>query len=172
MKFHYLCVLILITFSCSQDDIYFGEVSALKNGQDWNGKIYSSINKPLGLGIDINIDKFDENDLISENLFFFKVPKIVGFYKLSKTEVRNDDDLIGAKLIEIIDGDALGSVYELKETNTDQDFIEIIEIDSDNNIKGNFQMTLVKRLDTISGNSPIPDTLLFTKGNFRIQIRS
>ena len=172
MKFHYLCVLILITFSCSQDDTYFGEVSALKNGQNWNGKIYSSFNKPLGLGIDINIDKFDEFDVLSENLFFFKVPRSVGLYKLSRTLVRNDDDLIGVKLFEIIDGDAIGNSFQTRENNSDQDYIEITKVENDNSIEGNFKMTLIKTIDTIDGIPSIPDTILFTQGKFSTKIRN
>lgn len=160
---------VLFLFACNKDEgrNYWGEISVLKNGEPWSGKIVALQNTFSNPKIDIYIRTFDKDDIPLDELGFVKVPKQVGRYKLSLTSSQPpDDSLVGAKYFHGYD-DELYDIYHIPE-NDSTSYLEITEFNKrKGEIRGKFNVTLHR---TLAGSWNGPDTLVFTNGVFHTRI--
>jgi hypothetical protein len=171
----YILILgLMICSSCQKNDekpeLYWGSVSAIKNGIAWEAEIYAVENKPYNQGFDIIIDKLNNRGFHREGLYFFKIPLKAGGYSLSITGVRILDDLTGASYGTYLDdGDVVGDSFNLFEHDDMENRIEITEIRG-KEIKGTFQVSFVKDLRYGEADPSAPDTIVFKYGKFHTRI--
>lgn len=179
MKSIYFLFLSLFFFiSCGDDDLmppveeepspYWGEISALKNGEPWTASIYATINDTHGAEnwLHLIVSLFDETDIPREGLSFVKIPIGTGTYPVFFADIQEDDGKAGA-LHSILDFDVLLAAYypiERDSTNV----ITISEYDeASGEVKGAFEVIFV--VDWKSESS-FPDTVRFTNGVFHTRI--
>lgn len=150
-------------------DVYWGEVTAEKNGEEWEANIYGVIDKPYKQGIDIIIRRHNEKGFLREDLFFFKIPDKLGKYPIEITDVRTIDNLTGANYgTSLDDGDVAGDFFELM-TGQSDNFIEIDKKEG-KEIWGNFQVSFIKDLKYGESDPSAPDTIVFKSGKFHTKI--
>lgn len=153
-----LCLL----FSCSKEDTgyYWGNFDAQKNGETWNGDLYAGINQPYEQGIDILVDKYNEQGFLRETIVIFKVPHETGLYNLTRTDIRTIDAFSGAEYFTSTDdGHGHGKTYLL--LKSENNFVEIERIKG-KELWGKFEATFV--------NDELADTLVFSEAVFHTRI--
>lgn len=171
----YIIILGLVVCSAckksnEEPELYWGSVSAIKNGVAWEAEIYAGENRPYNQGIDIGIEKFNSKRLRREGLYFFKIPLNTGVYPLSETDVRIIDSLTGAFYNTLLDdGDVAGDAYYLFSGEHIENQIEITEIKG-KEIKGTFQVSFLKDLRYGAADPSAPDTVVFKNGKFHTRI--
>lgn len=167
-----LIPLLVFSLSCNKEEIeldeYWGEASATKNGSDWmplphagisniNGKLFVSCNTYSGEGYH------------RELLHLFKIPLIEGNYKIERTEVRDEDDKIGAKFFTSVDdGDVTGDIYYISDADS-LNSVSITKIEGDE-VWGAFNLTMYRDTTRAVQHPNVPDTLVFTDGKFHTKI--
>ena len=163
MKYYILCWALAITAGCNKnnaDDYYWGEAFAKLNGTAWEARTRIDVNKSDGTTININFNRLNKHGLVLDNLYIFKVPLETGKFKLSLTDVGEDDSLSGSSFYTLIDGDILNDSYELAD-GEQENYIEVTKIEGDK-IWMEFQMVLaIKRYGQIP---KYPDTIRITEG--------
>ncbi len=165
-------------FSCNKNDDgigrrQWGTISAMKNGEFWEGEIYSlskSYSFEAGQGVDIFINRYNEKGYHREELYFYKVPDKVDKYPLSQTSFLDKDSLIGADYFTSVDdGDVLGEIYYLILNDSIEDYIEITDV-SGKELFGRFQASFAKDTTSLDGDPSAPDTVIFTNGKFHTKV--
>lgn len=150
------------------DKFYWGEVTALKNGAEWEGRPRCLIDKPYGQGIDIIFDMFNENNFLRDDIFIYKIRDEVGTYALSITEIRDIDSLHGAEYFTLIDDGTGGDSYDLLE-GVIENKITIVKKDGEE-FWGTFQIAFARDTTFLSEDPSSPDTVIFTNGQFHTKI--
>ena len=166
--------LIFWLVSCEDEfpNYYWGEASALKNGQPWYGRIYALPNPQFGYGFDILIDVFNDWEFHREGLSFFKIPYSVHHNLIDTINARIDTLLIAAFYATSIGGDALGDVFKVYNGES-KNYITVTAYNEiTGEVRGQFAVAFifVERGSTRSDPSA-PDTIRFTKGQFHTIIR-
>ncbi|MBK8193272.1 MAG: hypothetical protein IPK76_08700 [Lewinellaceae bacterium] len=166
------CMLLLgivFVYACSKDNgrNYWGEISVLKNGEPWSGKIVALPSTISDAKFNISIMTYDENDIPLDELGFIKIPKKSGMYPLSFTFSQPpDDSLVGANYFHGYD-DELYDIYSISEQDSTS-YLEITEFnEKKGEIRGKFNVTMYR---TLAGSWNGPDTLVFTDGAFHTRI--
>ena len=164
------CFCLCCVFACKKDNgkfNYWGETSVLKNGEIWSGKIVAHPSTYAPSKVDIIIQVFDDMEIQGDALIFFKVPKHLGNYPLSRsTNQPPDDSLVGAHYIHGYD-DGVYDGYDVASGDSTS-YLEVTEYNADKGeFRGNFHVTLYS---TIGGAGRWPDTLIFTNGTFHTRI--
>lgn len=171
----YIIILGLVVFSAckksnEKPELYWGSVSAIKNGVAWEAEIYAGENKPYNQGIDIIVDKFNIKRFRRERVGLFKIPKVIGIYPLVQTDVRIIDSLTGASYHTLQDdGDAGGDSYYLFKNDQFENLVELTEIKG-KEIKGTFQVSFIKDLRYGAADPSAPDTVVFKEGRFHTRL--
>ncbi len=163
------CLSLCCIVACKKDNAgrnYWGEMSVLKNGEPWSGKIVALQHTFSKEKVDILIETFTEEGLHLDNLYFFKIPKAAGRYKLSYSNNQPpDDSLVGGAYFHGYD-DVLYDSYEIAATDSTS-YLEITQYDArKGEFWGNFDLTLYRTLAGSAG----PDSLIFTNGTFHTRI--
>lgn len=162
----------LLCFSCKKDksaDPYWGDAMALLNGNIWTPKIYAGANEPYQQGIDILMNKYNDQDFLRQTLFLYKIPKQVGKYPLVENDIRVIDSLTGAEFYTSLeDGDILGDTFILLDNIVDN-YVQIDKIEGDQ-LWGTFQMALIR--DGQKSDLSVPDTIIITGGEFHTRIKN
>lgn len=156
---------------------YSGEATALKDGDVWSGELYAIFLKPKEELLSVSIEVFNEVGFLRQSLGFYKFPPQTGLYPLRNTSTMKEDSLVGAVYSTLLfDGDVLGGIWYLLETEDNQLEIEEVNLET-GDVRGTFQVTMV--LDSTIRNlyleeleSPLPyeDTIRFTNGRFFTKI--
>ncbi len=151
-------------------ELYWGEITAMKNGESWQGEIYGVMNNtPPWIGF--IADVHNERGFLRERLFIFKIPKTAGTYTLNVTEEKSADTLIGAKYNTVeADGDAGGESWDVIEDGAWNNHVKIEQV-SGNEIRGSFQVALLKDTFFALSYSTDPDTIVFTEGRFHTKVK-
>ncbi len=172
---------LILLFTCNKDDDgnpyywnrdYWGEATALKNGEQWNALIYGhrrSVPTHIGASFSIDVyDVFGDVGFWRQALSFFRVPLEKGTYNLVKSVAQDSLESPGANYIFILqDGDVAGDLFTILES--EENYIEVLSFDDDE-IAAGFQVTFVRyNLETIS-NPEVPDTIRFTNGYFHTRL--
>ena len=169
-KIYFFLGLVFLSFyfSCKDDDIFDGKVTANMNGESWKTEaIIASPNLPYDQGMDIIIYELNRAGLSQMQLHLFKIPITEGTYNLDSTGVRDIDTLIGASLV-MTDHDVPISGYDLIEDGSEVNELVITEIDGDE-IKGTFDISFVKNSTNPFGVND-PDTVIFKNGVFETKL--
>ena len=145
-------------------------MSAERDGLAWSPEIIAYRNKPYGQGIDVEIERYTTRGFRRETLLFFKVPDVVGVSPLAHTTSRIIDSLTGAfYATSLDDGDVLGDVYQLLDTDFIDDYVELERIEGDE-VWGSFQVTFERDPFFPVVDSSGPDTLVFRRGTFHTRV--
>ena len=176
----YRILIILLAFmslqSCKKDqsaipNIYWGEVTAIKNGEVWTGKIYAQSNEPFD-GFTIRVDVYDKWEFQREALFLAKIPYKEQRNLIDTIKASVDTTLTGASYATLVDdGDVLGDIFKVYGEKTDNHVTITSYNERTKEVKGEFQVTLIfDKLDSRSDPSA-PDTIRFTNGKFHTKIK-
>ena len=165
----FCCLSLYFIVACKKDNAgrnYWGEMSVLKNGQPWSGEIVATQHTFSSEKVNISIETFTEERFHEDNLYFFKIPKKLGRYKLRYSiNQPPDDSLVGARYFHGYD-DLLYDVYDIAATDSTS-YLEITQYDKrKGEIWGKFDLTLYR---TLVGSTE-PDSLVFTNGTFHTRI--
>ncbi len=154
----------------AQNEVYWGEVSATKNGLvSWKGQSRCIIDKPYEQGIDIIIYVLNEKKFKRENLNFFKIENKVGVYPIIPTDIRTIDSLHGSSYGTLIDDGVGGDSYDLIEGIIENRFT--IDKKEGDEIWGTFQVAFVKDKTYLPEDPTAPDTVVFTHGQFHTRLQ-
>ena len=177
MKNLVLLLAVLVSFqSCKDDpsfipDIYWGEVSALKNGQPWKGLIYAQPNKPYGFFV--RIDVFKNQEFHREALTIFKIPYDIQKNTIDTIRFEIDTALTGASYATLVDdGDVLGDGFKVYEGET-ENYITVTSYNEETGeVGGEFEVTFVFSEPGGNRSDPsAPDTIRFTNGQFHTKVK-
>ena len=172
---------LILLFTCNKDDDgnpyywnrdYWGEATALKNGEQWNALIYGhrrSVPTHIGASFSIDVyDVFGDVGFRRETLHFFRVPLKKGIYEFVKSIAQDSLDSPGVRHLYILqDGDVVGDLFTILES--EENYIEVLSLEGDE-ITAEFQVTFVRDdLESIS-NPEVPDTIRFTNGYFHTRL--
>ena len=168
---------ILIFFSCCEKedslipDIYWGEVTALKNGEPWNGKIRAAPNAIFGYGFDIRIDVYNGYDIQIESFKITKIPYLERYYIIDTIKSNVDSVLTGASYGTLLGGDVIGNLYNVFPGDINN-FITVTSYnETTREVEGAFEVMFVKRpIQGYIGDPSSPDTLRFTNGIFHTKV--
>ena len=164
--------LIIASLSCKKEEasLYWGEVSTLKNGAPWSGKIKAASSNFAESKVEIIIKTFDEQNIPVETLGFYKVPARTGKYKLSRTiNQPPDDSLIGALYANGFD-DAVYDFFEIAQDDSTS-YLEITHYNEKTaEITGTFNLILWRQKD-MPGSWNAPDSIVFSNGVFHTRIK-
>lgn len=172
-----LSILIPVLYSCKEEqslipDIYWGEVSAIKNGQPWSGLIYARPNEPYGFYIRIEV--FNEQEFHREALTIFKIPNELKKNRIDTVQAEIDTLLTGASYATLVDdGDVLGDLFKVYEGEM-ENYITITSYNEETGeVRGNFEVAFVFGEGVVGTKSDptAPDTIRFTNGQFHTKIR-
>lgn len=161
----FICFLVSLS-SCSDDDLFEGTVSAVKNGDAWTPE-------PNALRFDqtgrlkIQLIEFGEYG-ITNSLFFGNVPVEEGLINLS---VRNNgltDIVTSSYSIDQESGHVAGDFYHLDTSDQIDDYLMITKIDG-REMEATFQASYV--LDTIweSVIENAPERIEILNGSFHLK---
>ena len=165
----FCCLCLCCIVACKKDNgepNYWGEMSVLKNGDLWSGKIIATKHTFSSEKMNISIETFTKEGLHLDNLYFFKIPKRSARYKLNYSiNQPPDDSLVGARYFHGYD-DLLYDVYDIA-NNDSTSYLEITQYDKrKGELCGKFDLTLHRTLTGSTG----PDSLVFTNGTFHTRI--
>lgn len=172
MNNYTIIFLLVFVISCYGEKIeideHWGEASATKNDIHWvslPSAGISNINEKLF----ISCNTYSNEGFHRELLLLFKIPLVEGMYNVERTEEREENDKIGAKLITSIDdGDVTGDVYYISELDS-LSTISITKIE-DKEIWGTFNLTLFRDTTRAIQHPNVPDSLIFNNGEFHTKI--
>ena len=156
-------------FACCKKDgnEYWGNISALKNGSPWEGKIRAEQTIFSSVKAEIFIETFDKDGVLTETLFFYKVPKKVGTYHLSQTINSPPDDSLTGCFYTNGYKDELFDIYDLVFSDSTS-YLEITEYNEEKGeLRGKFNLIL---WPSIPGSWNAPDSLVFSDGVFHTRI--
>ena len=174
-----LSILAFSIQSCEEEqsiipDVYWGEVSATKNGQPWSGLIYAQPNEPYGYGFSISIDVYNKQEFLRESLHIAKIPYEFGRNRIDTLGIRVDTLLTAASYATLVnDGDILGDLFKVYEGETES-FISITSYnEKTGEVSGDFEVIFVFGEGVVGTKSDptAPDTVRFANGKFRTKIR-
>ncbi len=168
IKLDIFLFLILFSLSCNKGEMasydYWGNASALKNNILWTPKVLAMTNEPHGIGIDVLLDLYNEKNINTEMLFFYKIPFKTGRYALSITKKSDIDGLVGVTHLRFVeDGEVFGARYELNLNDSIEDYIEITMINGIE-LSGNFSASFQRIFE--NGDPDSPEFAHFVEGEF------
>ena len=169
---YYLSFFLLSVSACDKDkfrpDYSNGMAEAYRNGQYW---IATASASPYKSGFNMSFQYYNEFGELRQSQTLYKIPRAIGTYKLSKTEVRDEDVLIGASFYTLSsDGDVIEDRY-LIEVDSFVSNIYIQSIDANSGwIKGGFNAVFYIDPDRPKFNPANPDTIRFTNGTFSAKL--
>ncbi len=156
--------LMLFAISCNKEKIeideYWGEASATKNDTHWTSYPSGGISN-LDDRLFVSCNTYSKEGYHREQLLMYSIPMEVNDYVISKS-------LAKVKYYTLTDdGDVIGDKYYISELDS-LSTISITEIDGEE-VWGTFSLTLYR--DTSRVHDPgVPDTLIFTDGEFHTKI--
>lgn len=173
----YLITIMLFIFVCceeQEDEVstyYWGNSTALKNGANWNSEAIHTYYNVFHLNnIDFFMEVYNSHGEMREDLYFFNIPISFDEKQIYNVKNNTDNQFIGAAYTTLShDGDVVEDRFVVLED--ENSFIQLESINSKTNeIKGKFQITLVRDTSDRITNPSLPDTVRFTNGNFHIKI--
>src|ERR1700730_17035472 len=168
MKYLLLYILLMLLLACKKtnSDGYWGTVSAEQNGMPWDAKIYATRNTSDYDLIDIEIQKYNNQGFLREDLYFFKL-KLTNEQQRIYFTTANDLDLrAGANYGTLEDdGDVVCDNYHVMPGDSLRNQITLTQINNGTGeIRGNFELRLV--IDTGRRCNPVArDTIHFKNGS-------
>lgn len=174
---YFIFLALFFCISCSDDDMpiveesspFWGEITALKNGESWNASVYAAINTTHGTEdwLHIIVRLFDENEILRETMALVKIPLIPNTHSVFP-DIYEDDGKAGA-LYSIYAVDVpLADYLPLESDSTS--FITLEEYDeASGEVKGTFDITFVADWKS-SLVAEEPDTIRFTNGVFHTRV--
>ena len=164
-------VIIFLFLSCEKENQYYwGEATALKNGEEWSAVVHAELNKYYPEKIDIIIDVLDKNKLETEGLNLRKVFMAEGLYDVSNSNSNEKPDSIGSSFYTSIGGDVTSNSYHVDEQGNS--FVKITNYNSRTKIiEGNFQITYIITEPRSPWVENPADTIHFTHGYFKTKVR-
>jgi hypothetical protein len=142
---------------------YWGNASALLNGQNWIGHPFAGVHINNIKGFSININVLDGSNIYKlEELNFAQIPFVPGKYALHNPVPGVNDDLTRGAYFILDDDVTLGNYIVLESDSSS--FITLMSYDSlAKEVKGTFDVTFIvdhkARPDS-------PDTIRFKNGQF------
>lgn len=168
----FFCVCIL---SCEYEDSnpnqFTGTASALKNGQEWKCGIRMGQNSQYKNSLYLDGMVLNSGGNAIEDFGIGKIGKnlrrqAIHIYSYG---IAIDNDSTELSYATIIDGDAVGDIYDVDTTQT-CNFIQLTKIDlKRKEVEGVFNVTLILSRNA-NGGPPAPVQLKFTRGTFKSQI--
>ncbi len=164
--------LLLLVGACKEEQrvipaIYWGEITALKNGEPWRGEIRANPNKLEGDGFDISVDVYDDKSIRIEFLSIVRIPLLEQYTIV--------DTLL---FPEGIMGKSTSAGYGLSHDDAQIAFYYVLEEDGITNyinvtsyneatgeVKGEFEISYLQ-----TRAQSVPDTVRFTEGLFHTRI--
>jgi hypothetical protein len=159
----------------ARPEVYWGEASAELNGQHWSAKIRGAKSTTGGIEqkpvLNIVLDRFNQDDILRESLYLFKIPNRKGQYKIYQTIANTEADTTGVFYATVEDdGDVILDIYHLNETDSAH-FVQITAYDAKTTIvEGTFQVSLIRDATRPKRHPSILDTIRFTNGRFKTKI--
>ena len=172
----YIIIIYALLISCSKEEIVNngGETNAIINGTDWewpNGGTFYQITDNEGR-LFFSLCKSNEFEEQREKINFNHIDSKISndtifFEPIKFRNYRTTPDKPVASFINLgSDGDTLGAIYEVLESNEYPSWLLLDKI-SRKKIKGTFQLYLIESEDSFAaGSKPRADTLLITGGEF------
>lgn len=169
-----IIIVITITimfFTCCNKtgDEYGGTAIALKNGTAWKADCIAGYSNQFPDELYILMHTFSKEGFLRENLHIGRIIPAIGIYTIEKaitdstSIVQNNYYSSFATVID--DGDVLDDFFVVLESA--ENFLEITHIDLNKKIiQGKFNVNYI-----LSDTVPSPDTIHFTGGEFRINIK-
>lgn len=174
IQYFYLCYFFFI-ISCNKNEppindvsYYWGEVVALKNGEQWRASPYAFFNANFNRKdiVNLTFHHLDKSNIVRESCSLYKIPLKVGTYAVFDTPINKIDTLSGGNYF-YSDADVLSGSYNIL-TSDSLSFVTISYIDTvSKEIKGDFNLIF------IFANKPYanaPDTIRLTNGKFNTKI--
>lgn len=148
-------------------DIYWGEVSATKNGESWTGKVYAGRIRIESYGFFVTVDVYNGQEFMRERLILSKIPYLEQANTIHLVDTVLTDASYGTL---VDDGDVVGDIYKVIEGESDN-FVTITSYNEETKeVKGNFQVTFVFDETDTKSDPTAPDTIRFTSGEFHTKI--
>lgn len=150
-------------------DLYWGEASALRNGQPWRGLIYARPHSPYGFYI--RMDVYNAQGFQREALTIFKIPATVQHNQIDTIRADADTTLTGATYsTQVDDGDVLGDLFKVYHHGGN--YVNVSSFNkATGEVSGEFAVTLVFAGPPDTRSDPaITDTVHFTGGQFRAKV--
>ena len=163
---------LVFTISCNKEkneiDEYWGEAGAYKNGIEWTCLPLAGISN-INDKLFISCNTYSDEGYHREELLLFKIPLNEGEYDVERTEERDEDDKVGAKFFTSVDdGDVTGDIYYISESDS-LSIIAITKIEG-KEVWGTFNLILFRDTTRAIQYPDVPDTLIFTDGQFHTKI--
>lgn len=151
-------------------DIYWGEVSATKNGEPWTGKIFARLSNTR---FNVIVDVYNEQKFLREVFRIFKIPIQEQWNKIDSIKPNVDTALTRASYATLVDdGDVVGDIFNVLDGES-ENFVTITSYNEETNeVKGNFQVTFVFDETDNKSDPTARDTIRFTNGEFHTKVMS
>jgi hypothetical protein len=164
-------VMLLSLAGCRKDPEIFnyGEVSVLRNGVKFEGKLENGCcdpKDPLGFGF---WQTYQKGGYIE--IYNLVADRILGKQILKNCDSFRDSSCRSTgRFITVMDYDAGGDDYAINDSSSTENFIEITsEVNNFKEIWGNFQFEAVRLYK--DPESKLPDTLRFAQGTFHLYFK-
>lgn len=174
MRSHCIIIVVLFFFiNCKKNrsgdsELYFGTVTASKNGETWNASIYGAAFKHHSK-FSIGIHKFGAPGLLTEALTIHNLPKKTGTYRVLRFKYFHDTTNIYAGFWTTRDGDTPCDDYDVVEEDSASNFVKIESFNAvTKEFSGRFSVKLLIQLPKCRQNAP--DTLTFRNGYFQSKL--
>jgi hypothetical protein len=156
--------LLFLSISCNKEKIkideYWGEATATKNGVHWNSYPSGGISN-LDDRLFVSCNTYSKEGYHREQLLMYSIPIEINDYIITKSPAKvkfytSTDD-----------GDVTGDIYNISDSDS-LSLVSITRIEG-KEVWGTFSLTLYR--DTSRVHDPgVPDTLIFTDGEFHTKI--
>jgi hypothetical protein len=172
-----ICQLLFTTCKKTEEDQFdFGDVKVLVNGQIYEGETFNSCcdgqNKLIFTFGQQKIKKLSKDFSFASDHYEVRAEKIFGKQIIKNCDTFRDTACHSSAdlFTNIDDGDVIGDVFKINESAIAENYIEITQEANDfKEIWGNFRMELIRKQK--DPNSPYPDTLHFTNGEFHLKFK-
>ena len=160
-----------VLVSCVDDfpEYYWGTVSALKNGEPWNGQIFAGLYEPYGFFI--HVDVFNDQGIHRELFIISKIPAEEQRNRIDTIRERVDTVLTAASY-GTSDGDVQGDLFIVLEGEFENYVTVTSYSEITGEVRGEFAVSFIFGERGGHRSDPsAPDTIRFTKGEFHTLIR-
>ena len=164
-----LIILCILGVACkkSQDEYYWGQLTATKDGSTWKAKPTAARNTEFKDRIDIVADVYNQQGFLREQIYFFELKRGTERQNLYRTGTFDNQMKAGAHYFTSTDdGDVGCDVYDVLAQDSLLNYIQLTEINPLTRIlSGTFNVRFV--IDRLPKCDPSArDTIVFNNGAF------
>lgn len=172
-----ILVFLTVIFSCKSNkdlDVYYGNVTAFKNGKPWKANILGSDKNSNEENFAVLASKYDKNQYYFSQISFRKIPKnSIKKFPLTSCSVTNCEkkNVVQTFFTTTIQKDVGCDIYKIVESMSSENYLEITKYNKkDDTFEGTFNATLAISDSEDKCNEDAPDTIRFTNGRFSSKI--